>query len=402
MIAAFVPGLLWIYGECYYAQTSYPLELRGLEGRFLPIELIAPGRAATVEPSGLPLLNREQFLISAIQAPRDGADLVRRLPAIMRAMMKLFESRRHRWPLMIIYDAGLLSQAAAMLCWRFRIPFVLRIGGDALRSTRARLKYRPGRVGNAARLGLAFQSELALKLMLRGSCGTVVTDADLAARYRRFSPHVREFIAVNTSLNDIEPELPRSRLQGWNGLLKILAVGRVTPVKGLEHLVAAAGLLRRAGVPLQVTIVGPLDEPEYLNFLKDKANALGMREQVRFTGRVAHGHQLWEHYRGADVFVLPSLSEGTPNVISEAMAKGLPIIASNVGGIPRVVRHGVNGVLVGHGRPEPLADALGSIAADSQRRYTMGLASVSMAPEFTMERQINPVFGWALERARSR
>jgi glycosyltransferase involved in cell wall biosynthesis len=396
MIALFIPGRVWKFGENYYSQTSYPLEMRALGNCLLPVELIAFVTDAAELPRQFYLLEQFRFQVRGLSAPRNGADLLMRLPRTIYELHRIFKARASAWTVMIVYDAGLLSQAAVILCRRFRVPCFIRIAGDSMASTRARLKQQAGFLGNAARLALASEADLAMRAMGLLANGVIVTGAQLAAKFRSVR-NLRQFVAVNISMRDLEPELPGQRTLCGGGSFRILTVGRVTPVKGLEFLLSATALLRDLGIPAELTIVGPFDDADYAHALEAQAHELGLSAKVHFPGRVAHGPALWEFYRRADVFVLTSLTEGTPNVVPEALAKGLPIVASRVGGIPQLVQDGYNGYLVEPGKPEQIAGALGTIAKDAELRLRMAHASIALAPAFTMENQINPMVRWVLE-----
>lgn len=397
MIALFVPGMVWKFGTDYYSQTSYPLEMGALDDCLLPVELIVPVAEAAEFPRQFYLLEQLRFHVSGLNAPHNGTVLMR-LPRICYDLQRIFKARASSWTAMIVCDAGLLSQAAVALCRWFHVPCFIRIAGDSLASTRARLNQRPGFLGNAVRLALAFEADLAMRVMGRLVNGVIVTGAQLADKYSSVR-NLRQVISVNVSLRDLEPELPKQRASRGGGSFRMLTVGRMTPVKGLEFLLSATAMLRDRGIPAELTIVGPPDEANYVHALEAQVRELGLSSNVRFAGRIAHGPALWEFYRQADVFVLTSLTEGTPNVISEAMAKGLPIVASRVGGIPELVRDGLNGYLVEPGRPDRIADALSTLAKDAEMRCRMAHESLSLAPTFTMENQINPVVRWVLETA---
>jgi glycosyltransferase involved in cell wall biosynthesis len=96
------------------------------------------------------------------------------------------------------------------------------------------------------------------------------------------------------------------------------------------------------GVPATLDLVG--DGPKRKE-LESLARELGIGPYVRFHGMVEPGPRLWECFDRADVFVLSSTSEGTPKVILEAMARGVPVFASAVGGVPDVVEDGRTGFL---------------------------------------------------------
>lgn len=132
-----------------------------------------------------------------------------------------------------------------------------------------------------------------------------------------------------------------------------LWVGRMTPVKGLSVLIDALERIGRQGEDLCVCLAGG---GELRGALEAECRARGLEHVVRFVGGVAHD-DLADWYRAADVTVLPSLSEGVPNVLLESMACGTPFVASRVGGIPEIATPGVD-TLVPPGDGEALARAL--------------------------------------------
>jgi colanic acid/amylovoran biosynthesis glycosyltransferase len=142
--------------------------------------------------------------------------------------------------------------------------------------------------------------------------------------------------------------------------LRILNVGRLVPVKGQAVLLEALASVRRRGLDVTLTIVG--DGP-LRDSLRDLARDLGVENIVEFTGSVGQD-DIAAHYRGADLFCLPSLREGVPVVLMEAMATGVPVIASRIMGIPELVEHDVTGLLVPPGRADALADAIARLAGD--------------------------------------
>ena len=111
-----------------------------------------------------------------------------------------------------------------------------------------------------------------------------------------------------------------------------LWVGRMVPVKGLDVLLEATAILRGRGVPIHVHLVGdgPLREG-----LEARVQALGLEDRMSFAGALTHEH-LPDWYRAADLFVLPSRSEGLPNVLRESKACGTPFVATDVGGVAEI------------------------------------------------------------------
>lgn len=134
----------------------------------------------------------------------------------------------------------------------------------------------------------------------------------------------------------------------------ILAIGRHSSEKGHTYLVTAAHLLRQRYPELdfQMLLVG--DGPERRR-LESQVDQYGLGNRIRFTG---HQRNAMPYYALANLFVLPSLSEGSPNVLLEAMLTKTPIVASAVGGVPETVEHGQSALLVQPRDPAALAQAI--------------------------------------------
>jgi len=149
----------------------------------------------------------------------------------------------------------------------------------------------------------------------------------------------------------------------------LLTAGRLVPQKRVDRLLRALGMLRARGTPFRAMIAG--DGPERAA-LASQSEALKLANgSVAFVGRV---DDLSQHYLRADLLVLTSDHEGTPNVVLEAMAYGLPVVATRVGGVPEVVEHERTGILVERDDEAGLASALQRLIEDPQARAQMGAA----------------------------
>jgi glycosyltransferase involved in cell wall biosynthesis len=146
-------------------------------------------------------------------------------------------------------------------------------------------------------------------------------------------------------------------------------VGKLVPRKGVDTLVEAMGLLARrpAGAPLLVAAGIGEEQPA----LERRATELGVGDRVLFVGKVAHDEVGWWMAAG-DLVVLPSLSEGLPTVICEAMNVGRPVVATAVDGTPEIVRDGRTGLLVPPSDPGALAGALGRVLDEPVLAGQMG------------------------------
>jgi glycosyltransferase involved in cell wall biosynthesis len=168
----------------------------------------------------------------------------------------------------------------------------------------------------------------------------------------------------------------RRRLGVPEGVSLALSVGRMATKKGFDVLLAALpGLLAEAPEAHWV-LAGSGDR---LEAWRRQAAAMEGGERVHFPGAVLRD-ALPDLYRAADVFVLPAVHDakgnvdGLPNVILEAMASGLPVVASGISGIPLAVADGETGTLVPERDPRALAAALAALLADPDRRRALGRA----------------------------
>lgn len=152
------------------------------------------------------------------------------------------------------------------------------------------------------------------------------------------------------------------------GPVRIVTVGSLVPRKGVDQIIRA--LARTDGaVDATLTIVGSGPEDAALRAL---AAAENVDAKVRFAGSLP-AEEVSHCLGRADVFVLASHSEGRPNAVLEAMATGLPVIASDISGIRELVRHGQSGLLFRDGDIDQLAACMIDLCGDAERRRTLGM-----------------------------
>lgn len=154
----------------------------------------------------------------------------------------------------------------------------------------------------------------------------------------------------------------------------ILFVGNLVHVKGVDTLLAACHQLRSSGLEFQVVVVG---QGPLAPALRDLVGRLGLSGSIRFTGSLPQG-ELPDWYRAANVLVLPSRSEGVPNVLLEASACGTPWVATSVGGIPEIAHLGASRV-VPPDNPGLLAEAIRETLTTPPRRPATGPRSLTDA-----------------------
>ena len=165
--------------------------------------------------------------------------------------------------------------------------------------------------------------------------------------------------------------------------VRIISVGRLVEKKGFDVLVEAIALLVGRGVDVTAAFAGESgDHEEAIRWRIDRA---GLTDRINFLGTLSQA-DLFEEYRRSSVFALACRitddgdRDGIPNVLMEAMAAGLPVVATAVSGIPELIEHDVNGLLVPSEDAEALADALARLAKDpalSEQLASAGAATIA-------------------------
>ncbi len=152
-------------------------------------------------------------------------------------------------------------------------------------------------------------------------------------------------------------DLPPRRTPRGTWQLGTVALFR--PRKGIEALLEALALLEARGLRVGLRAVGGFECPDYMRQTLNLAAKLGVSGRVQWTGFTS---DVAAELARMDLFVLPSLfGEGLPMVVLEAMAAGVPVVASRVEGVPEAVRHGIDGVLAQPGDPAALAEAIAQV-----------------------------------------
>lgn len=198
--------------------------------------------------------------------------------------------------------------------------------------------------------------------------------ADVLTRREQLDGKKIRVLENGVDLSRFQPALPPS------GPPRLICVARLDPIKAHVDLLAALPPLiaRWPGLMLDLVGDGPMRPA-----LEAEALRLGITANVRFLGARTDVPQLLAQ---AHAFVLPSLSEGMPGSVLEAMAAGLPVVATRVGGTPEIVEEGRTGLLVDAGNPGALSAALSVVIEDPQLAGDYGEAGARRARErFTRE-----------------
>jgi len=183
--------------------------------------------------------------------------------------------------------------------------------------------------------------------------------------------------AVGSAENDDLTQATRDARRKSHGICSadfvVGYVGRLSAEKGLKYLLTACADLVTSGVPLRALVIG--DGPQR-NELEHLSRQLGLGNRVVFAG---FQEDVVQWLPCMDVFVLPSLTEGTPMALLEAMAYGVPAVASAVGGVPQVIRHGETGLLVSPGNTGEISGAVLTLYGNSGTRRTLSQNARTLA-----------------------
>lgn len=183
----------------------------------------------------------------------------------------------------------------------------------------------------------------------------------------------------------LEKEEARQKLQADPNQTIIGTIANLYPSKGIEYLIEAAALLKEKE-DLKFLIIGdgPLAESLKLN-----VKSLNLENKVFFLGHLENARQYLPAF---DIFVLPSLKEGFPWVVLEAMAAKLPIIATEVGAVPEMIENGKNGFMVKPGQPKQIAEKIEELLKSDYLKTELGLqAHQTVLFKFSPEKMVREV-----------
>ena len=178
----------------------------------------------------------------------------------------------------------------------------------------------------------------------------------------------------------------RQRDQSSGDAILFGVAARLVSIKGIGDLIRAIDLLARRGIDARLEIAGTGPED---GSLRELVTSLGLADRVSFLGWVENVQECMNRW---DVYVQPSLAEGFGISVLEAMASGLPVVATRVGGLPEVVLEGETGFLVSPSNPEELADRMSRFAGAPELRDRLGERGRTLAlTEFSAERETSDI-----------
>lgn len=360
--------------------------LRGYSDRF-PTTVFA-----RVFREGLPVKAGEQFPL------HDGLK-VTAIPSwsglsVMLAMPTLrhfFDMRMRGFSAAVLRVTGQAAIAAYPSCIRHGIPYVVHRIGEPRNQHELGTKLGHSLVARTiAEMALAW-ADIHEARMARSAVFNTAVSPTLAKRV-----YGTNFAIADTCIDSVDTTLGRP---GMSQPARLLFVGRLVGVKN-PHAVLRAGAILQRSCPVEIRIVGdgPLEAA-----LRKEAEELGISNITAFAGHIYERDVLNAEYGKADVMILPSHSEGLPLVIIEAMAHGVPVLATDIGGIPDIVKDGVNGFLLKDASPEGIAARVTTLLNDQPFYHELSVSALKTACEYTVSCQaarLERVLGEAMRSGR--
>lgn len=192
-------------------------------------------------------------------------------------------------------------------------------------------------------------------------------------RYDSIDPSKIEVIPNGIDVERFNPEKNTADIRKEFSLeeddIVIGFIGRIVPAKGLEYLLNALPYLKEEFKSIKLLIVG---EGSLVEELKERAKKNNIFDNILFIGR---RRDIPEILASINIFVMPSIAEGLPNALLEAMAMGKPIVTTEVGGIPEIVKNGFNGLLVPPRDTLSLSKAIKELISNDRLAAKLGQAA---------------------------
>jgi len=317
-------------------------------------------------------------------------------------------------PVLLVPAAGALSAAAeregiechvapmppigveslsALWQWRGLMKY---IRPNVLHANSSRAAFYAGVAGRMRRVPMLFHCRVTGRdarldwLLVRLAAGVVANSHATARRFTSW-PSLPVWVVHNgVELPAGEKEAMGARPFGAERML--LVVARVSRWKRHDIALEVFSRLADRFPGLHLVCIGGKDEPEWWEELQQHTHALGKEARIHWLGDIER-NELGKWYASADVLLLPSDDEPFGRVLVEAMAMGTPVVAFETGGVPEVMRHEREGLLVSPGDVEGMAVAVAQLLDDDDLCRRMGEAGKTHAARFSVARHVEQIYG---------
>ncbi len=375
-LSVFLNLRFYEYNGQYKADEQYFKFWIRLAEKFSHMTLCVPTQVNSKK--GLHMVDFDSQRISICPLPmyRSSLELYLKFPYLALLATKKCYSAIREADILIAVIPNILGLWLSTFARMNGLPPVFYVRGNLVNTVK--YEYQNSRIAFLTIMVAKFVDKLARYQMRKHLC--FVVGGELHHRYLSYGIKTIPIITSIIQENELIQFVPKQKL---GDKVTLLVVGRLSAERGIETLLKALYLLKNTSNRFICKIVG--DGPQR-RYLEQKARNLSL-DNVVFTGYIPYGPEMIRQYREADLFVLPSHTEGFPKVILEAMANAVPIVSTTVGGIPYVLKSGHDAILVPPQDPNALAKGINQLASDIDLYNKIGLNASQSIQGLTFERQ---------------
>jgi glycosyltransferase involved in cell wall biosynthesis len=365
-------------GDAVYAGRAFVRFVTGLPPRVAQVVLL--GRLdPTPARSHYRLPSTDVEFVALPHYPRVSS--IWRMLRSVRASCRAFRHELERLDAVWIFGPHPMAVLFAWLARRHRKPLILGVRQHYPRYIAGRL---PGARWLWA-LPVAHALDAAFRYLGR-QAPTIAVGDELARRYAGGAPVLATGFSLVRRSEVVSPA--QALAKRWSGELRLLSVTRLDPEKNPLLLVETLAKLRVRDPRWRLVIAG--DGPMRGQLL-DEIERRRLNDVIEVRGEVSNGPELWGLYRSCHAFLHVSLTEGVPQVLFEAQAAGLPIVATDVGGVRAALAAGGAGLLIQPRDPEAAVTALRRLANEPSLRRRLIEAALEQIQTQTLEAQLDRI-----------
>lgn len=356
-------------GAGYHVQPAYGKYVEALARKVDELVMCAPVADREVPGSGLRLEGENIRVVPLPYYQRD----IQAVPTVPRALPGIDRALEGADLASVMLPLGVMGPLIYARARRKGVPLFMHVVGDL------REQWSPKDYGPLSRVlyGMVVEGIEHVQQRMIHRTFTFAQGVALRRKHEGGPAGIAEAMETTIMAEDVReqgrlmPEAPP----------RLLYAGNLIRPKGVHVLLEAMAELRRRGIETSADVLGT---GPYQPELEAMTGTLGLSDRVRFRGFQDLPGVLSFMDRST-LFVFPSFGEGMPRVLLEAMARGLPVVTTAVGGIPGVVRHGVNGWLVPPGSVTALADGVARMLGDRDLWEAVSRAGLETARQHTMD-----------------
>lgn len=349
-LAAFVDQVFWFDGEYYSTDTAFINFILSFEQYFEKITLYA--RVSPEIKTDRYRITSPKVEVRPFPFYKDLYSLWKTAPWSIPKIYSILAQDASTWDIVWLCIPHPFDPLFIYLCKRHNKPFFMLVRQNLVELVRRR---SPGIQRTVAVFITELLERRAQKLASKHVTFAVGNEMYKIYKKQDIYP-VYEVACTLISKDNVISSADQKKYLGCNSSVDILCVSRLDPEKGIQYLIDAIHILVHRynhNVVLNLVGRGRLELE-----LKEQVKQLDLDKHVVFKGYITHGEELLNLFKSSSCFILPSLWEGLPQVLLEAMACGTPIIATDVGGIPNLLQNEKNGLLVKSADPDEIAKSV--------------------------------------------